>query len=495
MTTLSSSTSSSSSKKIDKLTPEQIQLMHHHREQYIDFIVNNKKYYDPLFSNQVKLHIYRQVNPFKVDVDWIYKKSGLKQSPLFIFEADSYLQEKMMVSYIRTYTNLEDDSAVEEIKNTFGNDHFPEGGVRKESWNQIFDNMANKYEHVPKFWNDLDENRKSMLDIQTQVTDDFIQKNNENKEINDVIKKHYEIFDSVDARQQVARQLFAFLSMGGENPPTSTCEQRYLLDKMRLLLDKKDLERPQAEERKLEFVEQGFGLPWNSWMAFYSYFSRINVLKNADFDRFFAFFLNNKIWSIQFYKHWVCFTRLPNRIYRDALNRLHSTDGSCVEWRRPQDVNYFIHGIPINEPGLWERAVTDKISTKEVLAISNMELRNAIMSVISPGRLIRETNAELVDEYKTRPRKNMDKYTKNTEKKMIFQSIKLYRLNPSEIGLNNNGNNTNRHIFVLFYNDPSTGREYFSYPDPTKATDAVTAMAAKFGLSKKDYLEKIVAET
>jgi hypothetical protein len=488
------------SKKIDKLTAEQIQLMHEHREQYIDFIVNNKKYYDPAFSNQIKLHIYRQVNPMKDDIDWIYAKAGLKP-PTFVFEADSYLQEKMMVSFIRTYTNLDDESCVDEIGKMFGGELSFESSIRNEGWKQIGENVGDNYDNVRELAVSLDRPNKSFWGIQNQVCEDFIQRNNENKEISDTVKAHYEKFDSVDARHQVARQLFNNLT-NGKTPFTTSEDQAELnriLNAMRALLDK-DLdsskEKEKDESAKLKFVEQGFGLPWNSWMAFYSYFSRINVLNNKDFDRFFAFFLNHKIWSIQFFKHWVCFTRLPNRIYRDAQNRLHNTDGSCVDWRgRSQDVNYFIHGVPFNEPGLWERVVTNKIPTKEVLSLSNMELRNAVLSVISPAKLISDTNAKLIDEYKTKPRKSMDKYTKNTEK-MKFEWIKLYKLDPQEVGLSRaNNNNGNGGIYVVFYNCPSTNRDYFGYVDPAKATDAVTALSSKFGLTKKQYLENIVAES
>lgn len=480
-----------SAKKIDKLTPSQIQLMHEHREQYIDFIVNNKKYHNPIYFNQVNLHIYKKVNPMKVDIDWIYKKAGLNP-PKFIFEADSYLQEKMMVSFIRTYTNLEDDSIVDEIDKAF-NDHYSESeNIRNDGWKQIQGTVNYNYDALKSYIDTDDNITQSFRDIQSQVCSDFIEKNNENKEISDTVKRHYEKFDGVEARHQVARELFKNLASGRRLLPTTQPELKHMLNAMRTILEKY-LDR-EDEEKKLNFVEQGFGLPWNSWMAFYSYFSRINVLNNKDFDRFFAFFLHHKIWSIQFFKHWVCFSRLPNRIYRDAQNRLHNTDASCVEWKRPQDVNYFIHGVPFNEPGLWERVVTSNISTKEILNISNMELRNAILSVISPSKLISDTNAQLIDEFKTKPRRLSNKYTKNSDK-MKFESIKLYKLNPAEVGLNNNIGREEGGVYVVFYNCPSTSRNYFGYVEPAKATDAVTAMASKFNLTRKQYLENIVAES
>lgn len=49
-------------------------------------------------------------------------------------------------------------------------------------------------------------------------------------------------------------------------------------------------------------------------------------------------------------------------------------------------------------------------------------------------------------------------------------------------------------VKVVNYFCPSTGREYFDFVEP-QITSAVEAMAWKFNISVKDYIENLVVET
>ena len=414
-------------KKIEKLTEAQIQLMHEHRNQYIDFVINNYKYEGVNIPQQIQLHSPKYVNDFKADMDWIYQKAGLT-APRFVFETDSYMQEKLMINYLYHYTNMENDSVVSNACRMKDNGN-------KKDLQKISDKLTSHYDEIKRG------------------------------------SKHFKRFSEHNVPQKVFEQLSRQVSS---------------LETIPLILNKEVENDP---NKKLEFVEQGFGLPWNSWMAFYSYFSRINVLKNADFDRYFAFFVNNKIWSIQFFRNWCVFTRLPKRIYRDTQNRLHNLDGSAVEWRT-NDKNYFIHGVPFSDESLWERVVTHKISTKEIMtSINNMEQRNAILSVIPPAKLITDMNAQLIDQFT--PTKKGAKYMHREHyDKLTHKPIKLYKLDGSKLGLQGQ-----QDVFILFYTDPSTMREYFSYVEPRNATSAVNAMSSKFGLTPEQYLNNLVAES
>lgn len=81
---------------LEKLSPEQEKLMYEHRDGYIDYVVNNYKYRTPTKDGPKPL---LQLEDIKDDIEWIYKKAGLEK-PKFIFIADSYLQEKLMINYI-----------------------------------------------------------------------------------------------------------------------------------------------------------------------------------------------------------------------------------------------------------------------------------------------------------------------------------------------------------------------------------------------------------
>lgn len=70
-------------------TEEQKTLLIEHRDQYLDFILNNYRH-NP---NNLEL------NDVKEDIKWIYEYMGFTP-PKYIFFADSYLQEKMMINFI-----------------------------------------------------------------------------------------------------------------------------------------------------------------------------------------------------------------------------------------------------------------------------------------------------------------------------------------------------------------------------------------------------------
>lgn len=243
--------------------------------------------------------------------------------------------------------------------------------------------------------------------------------------------------------------------------------------------------------KKMEFIEQEFGVPWNSWLSFYSYFQKIGIVTSQDFDRYYKF-MRKGIWSIQFFKHWCILTPLPNKIHRDNQNRLHSVDSSAVEWMGSKHSDHhFIHGVSFPDKQLWERVVTGKITAKEVLSeVDNMEQRNAILSVFPPDKMIKELNAELISTHK---QKKKGKGLLKAEDYKVYEHkpIKLYKIDPATIS----SELPNEMIYVLFYTDPSTGREYFSYIEPRAAKDAASAMAWKFGLTKEQYLNNVVAET
>lgn len=239
-------------------------------------------------------------------------------------------------------------------------------------------------------------------------------------------------------------------------------------------------------DQKLEWVEQGFGLPWNSgWFSFYTYFEMINILDNPDFTNYFGLVKNYGLWSIQFFEDWCIVTQLPKVIRRDNENRLYSVDTPTIEWRNGQK-DYYIHGVYF-EPELWEQIVSGLLPAKNILKIENMEQRQAALSVIPLSKILKEMDADLISVYKKPEPKLSKKYVKDYKKLDYSKSIELYEIGGSKFGID-------EQVKILHYFCPSTGREYFDFV-PDSIEKAEEGMAWKFNISLDDYINKLVVET
>ena len=226
-------------------------------------------------------------------------------------------------------------------------------------------------------------------------------------------------------------------------------------------------------DQKLEWLEQGFGIPWNSyWFSFYTYFRLIDIVKSPDFDRYYGLVKNHGLWSIQFFEDWCIVTQLPKIIRCDNDNRLHSVDGAAIEWRNGEK-NHYIHGVYFKSQ-LWEQVVSGLMPAKDVLKIENMEQRQAALSVIPLSNMLKEMNAVLV---------SVDVVRKGN-------TIELYKIAGNSMDIRDDED-----VNIIHYFCPSTGREYFDFV-PDNIETASQGMAWKFGFTNiKDYKENMEIET
>ena len=202
-----------------------------------------------------------------------------------------------------------------------------------------------------------------------------------------------------------------------------------------------------------------YGNIWDlGWLSFYDFFERIGFDYNLEAYNNFKELIKIGIYDmIQMDK--VCFVAsLPKDIFRDDLNRLHSTLKPAISWRDGYKLHY-LHGVYF-EPKLWRKIVNVKITPKELLSLSNIEQRMAAIKVIGMENILEESGAELMDKVK---------------------GYELYKIE----GL------FKQTAYYLKYKDPSTERIYASGIDPTIGIkgDAIKALAWKFSLEgefKKD---------
>lgn len=224
-------------------------------------------------------------------------------------------------------------------------------------------------------------------------------------------------------------------------------------------------------------MEPDFRFGFDYWISFYQFLKKTKVFENDEFHKYLQPYLDGSIGSIKFYENFVIICRLPKKVNRDALNRLHSTTEAAVQWYGKYDYTglrdlYFIHGVHF-EKDEWLKIINNEISAIDLLKMENKEKHRSALSVYSLEKLIHELDAKVIDIYK-------NKRDGNNE-------ITFYQIKKEKVDLDEN-------LHYLKYKDPSTGRVYISGVPPN-IKKANKAMAWKFGLTIHEYKNKIVKET
>jgi hypothetical protein len=143
-----------------------------------------------------------------------------------------------------------------------------------------------------------------------------------------------------------------------------------------------------------------------------------------------------------------------------ASERLHYDHGMAVQWGNGVGF-YFIRGVQFDVK-LYNRVISQEMTTEDVLTISNADQRAAAISMLRPDRLLEQMKAELIDTG-----------TKGT---------KLYRVR--------NFMGTRRTEYCMWMKDASTDREFIEWVEPKvgELADADLCQATAYGISKEQYL-------
>lgn len=195
------------------------------------------------------------------------------------------------------------------------------------------------------------------------------------------------------------------------------------------------------------------------WVAYYDFFRRIGIVKNEKFNSYVEFLKSNIYDCIQMSD--VCVVSpMPEFIHVDEQRRLHSLDGPAIGWSDGFE-QYYLFGRFFKED-LYKKIMSDNVTFADVMKIGNIEQRMAALKVLDPDKLLKGTDAELIDESK---RGNM-----------------LYKI-PARAGVFSDD------AYFLRYSCPSTGRVYISGVDRSVGEKGVAddAMAWKFTIDPKLY--------
>lgn len=217
-------------------------------------------------------------------------------------------------------------------------------------------------------------------------------------------------------------------------------------------------------EYKLQFVEQGFGLGFESWVGSYLYFAKNMGVNDEDYKKY-VDLLNKGIWSIQYFNEFAFLTKLPRKVTKDEQNRLHSdSEEGAVVWKDGYR-NYFIHGV-VFDHDLHNKVVNKKLPIRDILALENIEQRYIALELYGAEELFKNLgkDAKLIDKSK--------------------RGNALYEIHGLIRG--RGGASTGQVVKLMRYIDPSTGREYVSFVPPEIKT-ADEGMAWKFTITEEKY--------
>lgn len=432
------------------------------RDRFINNIMNNKSTYE--------------INDLRKDIDWIYEKCGYK-APKFVLVAKSYVEEKAMIEAINRIfggnnrSNIQSPNIdtnimkqiVDQVKSVMKTQ------MRDELWEKLYTENQVSYETIQMVKQKLDDSYINGIVDTVRNTDSQRYSKEEDetvwaKIINNIVNQLKKtIRREVEPRwiDDVWNKLFT---------PIDRAVTENVLNLLR------------RNNFKSEWIEQGFGLPWNAgWLAFYKYFVEIGFLDGGEFDRYYN--LVSKLWSIQFFQDWCIVTQMPQKINRDNEGRLNSIEGSAIEWRNGESV-YYIRGIHF-PPDMWEDVVNER--ARKILAITNQEQKQAALSVVSLKSLLQQFHYKQIDSFKKPEPKLSKELVKDYNKLDYSKPIKLFKIKGTDFGIRED-------VHIINYFCPSTGREYFDYV-PENITRAREGMAWKFNITEEEYMNDLVVET
>jgi len=219
------------------------------------------------------------------------------------------------------------------------------------------------------------------------------------------------------------------------------------------------------KKHKFEFVQQEFGLGYESWLCLYEFLEKIKYTHNDKFMRY-VNMMKKGIFSAVFTDTHAFLCTLPKNIHFNDNEQLHSVMKPAIEMLKGKNY-YFIKGVRFDKI-LWEKITKRTLTVTEVLKLKNMEQRYIALDMFGPDEVVKQTKATLIDVYKS----TSENLKKDTE-------IELWEIPKGQLI-------ENRSVKMLKYKDPSTGRPYFSYVTADIMT-AKDGMAWKFQITPEQY--------
>lgn len=202
-------------------------------------------------------------------------------------------------------------------------------------------------------------------------------------------------------------------------------------------------------------------LDWG-WVAYYSYFLDIGV-DYGDAEEPFTYFrklLEACVYSTLLLDEVVIVSRIPVEIHQNEQNRAHNPNGPAFRFADNFSI-YYLNGISFGYTGdcdLYLKLTSGQMQFKDILQISNIDQRTQALRYSPPEDFFKHTKAKVLDSY---------------EKKTKAGVVIKYALMKVPAG-----DVFSEEAYYMYYNCPSTGKQYISGVQAAKSV--AEAMAWKF---------------
>jgi len=217
------------------------------------------------------------------------------------------------------------------------------------------------------------------------------------------------------------------------------------------------------KKHTFKFVQQEFGLGFESWLCLYEFLEKINYTHNDKYMRY-TDLMKKGIFSAVFTDTHAFICQLPDKIRFNDDERLHSVGKPAIEMPN-KDNYYFIKGTKFDKK-LWDKISKRTLTGKDLLKIKNMEQRYIAFEMYGPEKLLKEYKSKKIDSYNSKS-KNLDKSV----------NVELHEIE---------GIIENKAVRMLTYKCHSTDRPYFSFVPP-ETKSAIDGLAWKFGVTPEEY--------
>jgi len=179
------------------------------------------------------------------------------------------------------------------------------------------------------------------------------------------------------------------------------------------------------------------------------------------------------IFDIEFYKEQCFICMNPVAMRFDSENRLSGKEKPAIEFNDGDDM-YFARDV-FFDAKTWKKITSKKMPIAEILTLPNVEQRSVAIEFMGAEVLLDCKEAKIVHG--------------PTKRGNTLYDLEL------QMGAKNNWNDGGKYTYKLLrYGCPSTERQYASFV-PEDITDADSAMAWKFQITKEAYLKDLKIET
>jgi hypothetical protein len=150
-----------------------------------------------------------------------------------------------------------------------------------------------------------------------------------------------------------------------------------------------------SDNVKMKYESFSFrGIGDYGWLSYYDFFTRINVIKDENFNKY-CEFIKAGVYDMITLKGFCIVCEMPVKIKRNDSGQLHCTTESSIEWSDGYS-QWYINGrsIPVE---IFDKCLSGKVTKEDFIHEPNEENKAAIYEILGQEKMIKLLGAKEVD--------------------------------------------------------------------------------------------------